>query len=479
VLGGILSFVAEEQPTATDSIAPAAAEGAPQPDLPGPFAVGRYAAKLQEELRKRARVQLIGEVAGMSRSRAQAYFELRDSDGAVPCAIWLNELEKLGLPDGALRDGTEIVVSGGPDYYPGGPQASPSFNFRVTHVRLAGEGDLLARLAALRKALQAEGLFEPQKRLERPALPRTIGIVTAERGAARRDLLAGLERRGWRGTIVWGFAPVQDRHAAPAIIRAVQDLAALPEVEAIAVCRGGGSLADLWAFCDETLCRTVALLRVPVVSAVGHERDSTLIDDVAAVACSTPTHAAEALVPTDCRAARRDLERWTRALGRAAAGAVGGRGRHLAALARGPQRALQRQRLALNQTTREVRAAADRRLRERSDFQRRIALVVLDRARSRAIEATTRRGAENRQTGARLNRSGASGLRRRRQALDRISVALRAHEPERTLERGYALAESADGEPLATAVAADSAGRFSLRFADGRLVARSEGRETE
>src|SRR6185436_3657911 len=133
--------------------------------------------------------------------------------------------------------------------------------------------------------------------------------VTAESGAARRDLVAGLERRGWRGTLVWGFAPVQDRHAAPAIAAAIQDLAARPEVDVIVVTRGGGSLADLWAFCDETLCRTVAMLRVPVISAVGHERDSTLVDDVAAVACSTPTHAADAAVPLDVDAARDSLGR--------------------------------------------------------------------------------------------------------------------------------------------------------------------------
>ena len=274
------------------------------PELPGPFAVGRYAKALRDELRKRARVLLIGEVTGVGRSKVQAYFELRDGEGAVPCAIWLDDLEKAGLPEGGLRDGAEVVIAGGPDYYPGGGQASPSFAFRATHVRLAGEGDLLARLEALRKQLRAEGLFELQKQLARPLLPRTIGVVTAEAGAARRDLLAGLERRGWAGTVVWAFAPVQDRHAAPAIAAAIQDLAARPEVEAIVVTRGGGSLADLWAFCDETLCRTVAMLRVPVVSAIGHERDETLIDDVAAVACSTPTHAAEAAVPLDCAAAR-------------------------------------------------------------------------------------------------------------------------------------------------------------------------------
>jgi exodeoxyribonuclease VII large subunit len=432
----------------------------PEPELPGPFAVGRYARKLQEELRRRARVRLVGEVTGVSRSKVQAYFELRDAEGAVPCAIWLDDLERASLPGGGLRDGAEVVIAGGPDYYPGGAQASPSFAFRATHVRLAGEGDLLARLEALRKQLHAEGLFELQKQLARPQLPRTIGVVTAERGAARRDLLAGLRRRGWQGTVVWAFAPVQDRRAAPAIGEAIRDLAARPEVEAIVVTRGGGSLADLWAFCDETLCRTVAMLRVPVISAVGHERDSTLIDDVAAVACSTPTHAADAVVPLDCVEARRGLERWASSLQRGADGAVGARARHLAALARGPARALHRERVALNQLTREIRASSERGLAERRSFQRRIAVVVLERARRRAV------GAE---------------LGGRREALRRFEVALRAHEPERILERGYALAENSAGEPVTSADAARAEDRINLRFADGKLQVRPArgGRKSE
>ncbi len=423
-------------------------------EFPGPFPVGRYARKLEEEMRRRARVALIGEVTGFSRSKAQAYFELRDGEGAIPCTIWLNELEKLGLPAQGLRDGTEVVISGGPDYYRGSAHSSAAFSFRATHIRLAGEGDLLARLEALRKQLKAEGLFELQGQLRRPALPKTIGVVTAESGAARRDLLAGLRRRGWAGTVVWAFAPVQDRHAAPAIAAAIQDLAAQPQVEAIVVTRGGGSLADLWAFCDETLCRTVAMLRVPVVSAVGHERDSTLIDDVAAVACSTPTHAAEAVVPLDCVAATASLQRCAGGLNRAAERAVGIRRRHLVALSRGPARALQRERAALNQRTREMRASSERGLGERTDFQRRIAAVVLQRAAARAA------GAE---------------LRSRREGLRRAEVALRAHEPERTLERGYALAENPDGEPVTSAAAAVEAERVSLRFSDGRVDAEIGG----
>jgi exodeoxyribonuclease VII large subunit len=445
------------------------------PELPGPFPVGRYARRLQEEMRKRARVLLIGEVTGVGRSKVQAYFELRDSQGAVPCAIWLNDLEKAGLPEGALRDGAELVIAGGPDYYPGGGQASPSFSFRATHVRLAGEGDLLARLEALRKQLRAEGLFELQRQLARPLLPKTVGVVTAETGAARRDLLAGLRRRGWGGTVVWAFAPVQDRHAAPAIAAAIQGLAARPEVEAIVVTRGGGSLADLWAFCDETLCRTVAMLRVPVVSAVGHERDSTLIDDVAAVACSTPTHAAEAAVPLDCGAARFSLQRCAVSLRRAGEGAVGARARHLAALARGPARALQRERSALNQKIREIRAASQRGLAERGGFQRRIATVVLERARRRGIERTLAAAALEGRRGAAIERSAARSLQRRREALRKAAVTLRAHDPEWTLERGYALAETDAGEAVTSADGAVAAAAVRLRFADGRVKAKIEG----
>ncbi len=444
-------------------------------DLPGPYPVGRYAHKLQEWMRERARVQLIGEVTGVGRSKVQAYFELRDAQGAVPCAIWLNDLEKAGLPEGALRDGAELVIAGGPDYYPGGGQASPSFSFRATHVRLAGEGDLLARLEALRKQLRAEGLFELQKQLARPLLPKTIGVVTAESGAARRDLLAGLRRRGWGGTVVWAFAPVQDRHAAPAIAAAIQGLAARPEVEAIVVTRGGGSLADLWAFCDETLCRTVAMLRVPVVSAIGHERDSTLIDDVAAVACSTPTHAAEAAVPLDCGVAGRDLQRAAASLRRAGEGAVGARERHLAALARGPARALQRERGALNQKIREIRASSERGLAERGGFQRRLATVVLARARRRGVERLAAAVAGEKRRGVAIERSAERALVRRREALRKAAVTLRAHDPERTLERGYALAESGDGQPVTTADAAVAAAAVRLRFADGRVNARIEG----
>ncbi len=460
--------MAEEHPQAATVV---------DPELPGPFGVGDYARVLQRELRKRKRVLLIGEVSGFRLTRVQAYFELRDGDGAVPCAMWRNELERLEVSEAALKDGAEVVIGGGPDYYPGGPQASPSFHFRASHLRLAGAGDLLARLAALRERLRLEGLFELQPQLPRSRLPMTIGVVTAESGAARQDLLAGLERRGWRGTVIWGFAPVQDRHAAPKITAAMQDLAARPEVEAIVVCRGGGSLADLWAFCDETLCRTVAMLRIPVISAVGHERDRTLIDDVAAESCSTPTHAAEAAVPIDCHEARASIARCGGVLERTAQGAIGGRARHLAALARGPDRALGRERTKLNQIAREMRAASERRVAERVGFHRRLAMVVLERARRRGLAEVGGAAGANARFAAGLERVAGTSLGRRSEALERSARLLRAHDPDRTLERGYALVEEpASGDPLTSAGAAEAASEVTLRFADGRLSAAVTGR---
>ena len=240
----------------------------------------------------------------------------------------------------------------------------------------------------------------------------------------------------------------------------------------IVVTRGGGSLADLWAFCDETLCRTVSMLRVPVISAVGHQRDSTLIDDVAAACCSTPTHAAEEAVPLDCVEARRSLRRSGVILRRCGQAAVAGRASRLAALARGPERALRRERAALNQKTREIRAAADRGLRDRRTTQRRIALVVLRRAADRAAATLTTEQRFQLRRAEGIGRTATTGLRRRREALQRSRVALRAHDPARTLERGYALVETAAGEPVTSVSEARAAERFDLRFADGRLGVR-------
>jgi exodeoxyribonuclease VII large subunit len=450
--------------------------GIPESSLAGPFPVGEYAAALRGKLRSFARVQIVGELVNVRVSRARVYFELRDAGGALPCAVWRADWERIAARAGATpADGMQVVIAGGCDYYPGSATSSPGFSFSVSDLRVAGEGDLLARIDRLRKQLDAEGLLEPQKRLTRALVPRAIGIVTGEQGKARDDVLAALARRGWAGRVVWGFAPVQDRHAAPAIVRVLGDLAALADVDVVIVARGGGSLADLLCFCDETLCRTVALLQVPVIASVGHHTDRTLLDDVAAVSCSTPTHAAEAAVGIDCHAARIEQARAAARLREHARRAVLARAelaptasrmreqgrravltraRLLATLSRAPGMHIDRQRRRLHQQLREIRAGSHRRLDSERTLTERRALVAQRKAEAALLDCRQRQPRE----------------------LERLALALAAHDPQRTLERGYALVESAGGEPLSSAAQARRARALRLRFADGAVAARVEER---
>jgi exodeoxyribonuclease VII large subunit len=445
-------------------------DGIPGSHLTGPWPVGQYADRLRERLRGFSRVQVFGEVFNLRAGRARVWFELRDERGALPCSMWRRDFDALSAP---LADGHRVVAAGGCDYYPGSRAASPSFSFAVTDVRVAGEGDLLAQLDRLRRTLHAEGLFEPQKQLARPALPRCIGVVTGEGGKARDDVLAGLRRRGWGGRLVWAFAPVQDRRAAPAVTRALQDLAAIEDVEVVIVARGGGSLADLFAFCDETLCRTVALLRVPVIASVGHHTDRTLIDDVAAASCSTPTHAAEAAVPVDCGDARAELHGLAARLERQGRRAIVERARSLARLSRAPADHVARHRTRLHQQLRELRASARRGVDDERARQRRAA-GALERRRAAAGSAAQRGSADAGARAATLSRSAGAARNRRLRELERLRLALAAHDPQRTLERGYALVEDAAGEPVTTAAAARDRARLTLRMADGALPVRPE-----
>jgi exodeoxyribonuclease VII large subunit len=428
------------------SDSPARPAGIPGSELTGPWPVGGYAAALRDRLRGFAKVQVFGEVVGFKAGRAKVWFELRDAHGALPCSMWRQEFERLGIQ---LADGVQVVAAGGCDFYPGSRASSPAFSFAVDDLRIAGEGDLLAQLERLRRALHAEGLFAPQKRLARPVLPRTIGVVCGETGKARDDVVAGLRRRGWGGRLVWAFAPVQDRHAAPAITRALQDLAACPEVDVIVVARGGGSLADLFAFCDETLCRTVALLRVPVISSVGHHTDRTLLDDVAAVACSTPTHAAEAAVPVECTVAREALRAAAIRLDRLGRRAIVERARTLVRLSRAPAEHVARHRVRLHQQLRELRAAGRRGVADR------------ERAALARAEALRRRG-------------GPAAIEREREVLRARAATLAAHDPQRTLERGYSLVEDPGGRPVTTAAEARGKPELTLRLHDGRVRVRPD-----
>ena len=251
-------------------------------------------------------MQLVGELVNLRPSRARVYFELRDAAGAIPCAAWRDDWEAmLARGGGAPAEGMQVVVAGGCDYYPGSATSSPGFSFAVSDLRVAGEGDLLARIDRLRKQLDAEGLLEPPEAARAPAAAahdrRDHGRERqGARRRARRARAAAAGRGGWCGR----SRPCRTATRRPRSCARSATWRRSADVDVVIVARGGGSLADLLCFCDETLCRTVALLGVPVIASVGHHTDRTLLDDVAAVSCSTPTHAAEAAVRRRLRAAR-------------------------------------------------------------------------------------------------------------------------------------------------------------------------------
>ena len=237
-------------------------------------------------------------------------------------------------------------------------------------------------------------------------------------------------------------------------MRALGDLAAVAKVDVVIVARGGGSLADLLCFCDETLCRTVALLGVPVIASVGHHTDRTLLDDVAAVSCSTPTHAAEAAVGVDCAARARRLQAAAARVCATTAAARCSRARaRWRALSRAPAAHLERQRARLHQQLREIRAGSRRRVQtERERRPQRRALVL--RAQGSLDAAATAASAAP-------------------ASCERLALALAGHDPQRTLERGYALVQSRAGRAdRHRSAARERAQELRLRFADGTVPAR-------
>src|SRR2546421_10434073 len=166
--------------SATEPTLPTGGSGIPDSTLAGPFPVGEYAAALRSRLREFARVQLVGELVNLRPSHARVYFELRDATGAMPCAAWRDDWERIAARAGGTPvEGMEVVVAGGCDYYPGSATSSPGFSFAVRDLRVAGAGGPLARIDRLRKQLDPGGLLGRQKELARPLLPRGGGRITA------------------------------------------------------------------------------------------------------------------------------------------------------------------------------------------------------------------------------------------------------------------------------------------------------------
>ncbi len=236
-------------------------------------------------------VWVSGEVSTLSKpSSGHIYFNLKDSSATLKCVIWRQNAMRV---KSVLETGMAVEVHGYISVYEAGGQ----YQLYVDAIRMAGEGLLFQEFMRLKALLEAEGLFDPERKRELPTFPKKIGIVTSPTGAALQDMLNTLQGRFPLVEVVLAPSVVQGEEAPPKIVQAIRQLNQLLDVDVILVARGGGSMEDLWAFNDERVVRAIAESRIPVVTGIGHETDTTLSDYAADLRAPTPTGAAVLVTP--------------------------------------------------------------------------------------------------------------------------------------------------------------------------------------
>jgi exodeoxyribonuclease VII large subunit len=242
------------------------------------------------------RIRVRGEVGRVMRAASgHLYYDIKDERGVIACNSWKGQVKGLGVMP---EEGLEVIVTGKMSSF--APQSK--YNLNVDSIEIAGEGALMMLLEKRKKALQSEGLFDEARKRPIPYLPEIIGVVTSLQGAVIRDILHRLRERFPRKVLIWPVA-VQGEQCAPQVTKAIEGFNALtpggavPRPDLIIVARGGGSIEDLWGFNEESVARAAANSDIPLISAVGHETDTTLIDYVSDKRAPTPTAAAEIAVP--------------------------------------------------------------------------------------------------------------------------------------------------------------------------------------
>lgn len=399
------------------------------PEEPWPVRV--VSQKLSAWIGRLGWVWVDGQVAQITRrpGTATVFLTLRDPSADLSLTVTAHrDVLDAGAP--GLAEGARVVVHAKPAFYP----VRGTLSLRADEIRQVGLGELLARLERLKKLLAAEGLFDPARKRRLPFLPNRIGLITGRASAAERDVLTNARRRWPAVDFRVLNVPVQGPGAVPQIIEALKVLDSDESVDVIIIARGGGSVEDLLPFSDEALCRAVFACRTPVVSAIGHETDTPLVDFVADVRASTPTDAAKRVVP-DLAEELRLLRLARHRLDRALAGLLDRETQRIEALRSRP--VLARPHLIIEQRAADVAA-----LRERADrcLAHRIAVA----------------GDELRHTVARL----------------------RALSPAATLRRGYAIVQRADGHVLRAPDEVGPGDPLRVRLAEGELIARVDGEES-
>jgi exodeoxyribonuclease VII large subunit len=262
---------------------------APAPQGGQTFTVSKLTFQIRKLLEENEILQDVwvqGEISNLSRpASGHIYFTLKDANASLKCVMWKTNAARLDL---SLRDGMAVEVHGKIGVYE--PQGQ--YQLYADQIRAVGEGALYQEFMRLKAMLEAEGLFDPDRKKNIPELPHKIGIVTSATGAALRDMLNTLRRRLPLVEVILAPSPVQGTEAPPALVKAINTLDD-QQLDVIIIARGGGSIEDLWAFNDERVVRAVADAMTPIISGVGHETDFTLCDFAADLRAPTPTAAAE------------------------------------------------------------------------------------------------------------------------------------------------------------------------------------------
>lgn len=411
-------------------------------------------------------VRVRGELSGVKRAASgHLYLSLKDENAKLDGVMWRGGVQKLGFRP---EDGVEVIATGKLTTYPG----RSNYQIVIDRMEIAGEGALLALLAKLKARLEAEGLFAPAGKKALPFLPRVIGVVTSPTGAVIRDILHRLSDRFPTRVIVWPVL-VQGQGAAAQIVNAVRGFSALPEggpiprPELVIVARGGGSIEDLWSFNEEEVVRAVAECTIPIISAVGHETDTTLCDFAADLRAPTPTAAAEMAVPVQAElvAFVADLNaRQRRALARQLSQAkerLEARSQRLPQ----PHALLQGQAQRIDDLAERLRRALVHRteiagsLLARHAGALRPALLMARVGRERERLAAQRLRPETLLQ--RINHA-----RGKVDALDRLRRSL---DPKAPLQRGYVLVTAPDGKGVHTRADAATHATLRIEFADGSI----------
>ena len=391
-------------------------------------------------------VRVRGEISGFKRhASGHCYFTLKDENACIDAVIWRTNGGALAFRP---EDGAEVIATGKLTTYPG----RSKYQIVVERMELAGEGALLALLEKRRKALAAEGLFDASRKRKLPFLPRVIGVVTSPTGAVIRDILHRLEDRCPTHVIVWPV-PVQGEGAAAKIAAAIRGFSSLePKPDLLIVARGGGSIEDLWPFNEEEVVRAAAESAIPLISAVGHETDTTLIDHAADLRAATPTAAAEIAVPVRSELFAQLNELQHRAQHCLSRRIERSRERFDLTVCRWPDR--QTIFAPMAQRVDELGERLPRSLASRAGHARADLNLVAGRLRRDLID----------QRIARLS--------------ERLCAAWKMAElahPERPLSKGYVRVTTRDGRTLTHAADARQATRLALHVGDGSLDASVDG----